>query len=48
MGVKTKDPELDSQLMAVFKTLGNWESGKLNEKNVDSTQLFSFKIKKEY
>ena len=43
---KTKDPALDKQIVAVFKTLTFTESGKLNGKSVDSSLLYSFKIKK--
>jgi hypothetical protein len=46
MDNKTKSAELDKQIEAVFNSLGEWKSGKLNGKNVDSSELFSFKIKK--
>lgn len=46
MDNKTKSPELDQQIENVFKTLGEWKSAKLNGKNVDSSRLFSFTIKK--
>lgn len=46
MDNKTKNTELDKQIEAVFNSLGKWVSGKLNGKNVDSTRLYSFKIKK--
>jgi hypothetical protein len=42
---KTKNAQLDQQIVAVFKTLGNWTPGKLNKKNVDCAKLWSFKIK---
>ena len=42
---KTKSPELDSQIEAVFNALGIWKAGKLNGKEVDTSWLFSFKIK---
>jgi hypothetical protein len=42
---KTKSAQLDQQIVAVFKTLGNWTPGKLNKKNVDCAKLLSFKIK---
>jgi len=42
---KTKDPELDKQIEAVFNSLGEWKAGKLSGKEVDSYRLFSFKIK---
>lgn len=41
---KTKSPELDKQIEAVFNSLGDWKPGKLNGKEVDSVTLFSFKI----
>lgn len=46
MDNKTKSPELDTQIEIVFNSLGEWKSGKLNGKKVDSSNLFSFKIKK--
>ncbi len=46
MGVETKSPELDYQILAVFNNLQNWKPGKLYEKEVDSSILYSFKIKK--
>lgn len=45
MDNKTKTPELDNQIEAVFNSLGEWTSGKLNGKEVDTSRLFSFKIK---
>ena len=45
MDNKTKNPELDKQIEAVFNSLGSWKAGKLNGKEVDSSRLFSFKIK---
>lgn len=45
MDNKTKTPELDAQIVAVFSTLGDWKAGKLNGKEVDSNKLYSFKIK---
>jgi hypothetical protein len=44
MDNKTKDPDLDKQIEAVFNSLGEWKAGKLNNKNVDTSRLFSFKI----
>jgi len=41
---KTKAPELDDQVVNVFKTLAFSKSGKLNGKNVDSMTLWSFEI----
>ena len=46
MDNKTKSAELDKQIEVVFNSLGEWKSGKLNGKDVDSLKLFSFKIKK--
>lgn len=46
MDNKTKSKELDKQIEAVFNSLGDWKPGKLDRKKVDSSQLFSFKIKK--
>jgi hypothetical protein len=45
MDNKTKSPELDKQMEAVFNSLGSWKAGKLNNKEVDSSKLFAFKIK---
>ena len=46
MDNKTKNTELDKQIELVFNSLGEWKAGKLNNKKVDSSKLFSFKIKK--
>jgi hypothetical protein len=46
MDLKTKNPELDKQIEAVFSSLGKWSAGKLDGKEVDHRELFSFKIKK--
>lgn len=46
MDNKTGSEELDKQIEEVFSTLGNWKAGKLSGREVDSSQLFSFKIKK--
>jgi hypothetical protein len=46
MDNKTKNEELDRQIEAVFNSLGEWKPGKLDGQNVDSSLLFSFKIKK--
>ncbi|SDY10611.1 hypothetical protein SAMN05444411_1262 [Lutibacter oricola] len=46
MDNKTKNKELDKQIETVFNSLGVWKAGKLNGKNVDSSRLFSFTIKK--
>lgn len=46
MDNKTKSPELDQQIEAVFNSLGEWKAGKLNNRNVDTSKLFSFNIGK--
>ena len=46
MDIKTKSPELDKQIEMVFNSLGEWKAGKLNGQKVDSSVLYSFKIKK--
>ena len=46
MDNKTKSKELDKQIEIVFSSLGEWKAGKLNGKEIDSSILFSFKIKK--
>ncbi|WP_018342525.1 hypothetical protein [Cytophaga aurantiaca] len=45
MDNKTKSAELDKQIEIVFNSLGSWKAGKLNGKEVDTSKLFSFKIK---
>jgi hypothetical protein len=45
MDNKTKSPELDKQIEAVFNSFGAWKAGKLNGKEVDTSRLFSFEIK---
>ena len=45
MDNKTRSPELDAQIEAVFNSLGEWKPGKLKRKEVDTTRLFSFVIK---
>lgn len=42
---KTKSPELDSQIIAVFAELKVWTAGKVNNKSVDTSILYSFTIK---
>jgi len=42
---KSSSPELDEQILAVFKTFTSWEAGKYQGKPVDSSQLFSYTIK---
>jgi len=46
MDNKTQRAELDEQIEAVFNSLGVWKAGKLNGKEVDTSKLYSFKIKK--
>lgn len=43
---KTKSPELDNQIVAVFAELKTWTAGKINNNSVDTTVLYSFSIKK--
>lgn len=43
---KTKSPDLDDQVVAVFKSLTAWKAGKLNGGEVDSLRLWSFEVKK--
>ena len=45
MDNNTKSSELDKQIQKVFNSLGVWKVGTLNGKEVDSSRLFSFKIK---
>ncbi|MEZ5013981.1 MAG: hypothetical protein R2794_06785 [Chitinophagales bacterium] len=42
---KTKSPELDSQIVAVFAELKTWTAGKINNNYVDTSVLYSFTIK---
>lgn len=42
---KTKSAELDKQIEAIFNSLGSWKAGKLDGKEVDTSKLYSFKIK---
>jgi hypothetical protein len=44
MDNKTRTPELDKQIEAVFNSLGEWKPGRLKGKKVDTSQLFSFTI----
>lgn len=46
MDNKTESAELDKQIEEVFNSLGDWKAGKLNGRNVDSSKLYGFKIKK--
>ena len=41
---KTKDPELDKQIVAVFATLKKWKAGTINGEFVDTSVLYSFTI----
>ena len=43
---KSKYTELNKQIIAVFSSLGTWKAGKLNGKEVDTSQMFSIVIKK--
>jgi hypothetical protein len=42
---KTKNEELDKQILAVFLSLKDWKPAKLNGKKVDSLLLYSYDIK---
>jgi hypothetical protein len=42
---KTKSPELDSQVVAVFALLKTWTPAKVKNQSVDSVVLYSFTIK---
>jgi len=42
---KTKNPELDSQIVAVFAELKKWTAGKINNTSFDTVVLYSFTIK---
>lgn len=46
ISLKTKDQELDQQLLVIFKTLQSWTPGKLDGNNVDCSELISYKITK--
>ena len=41
---KTKSPELDSQIVAVFAEMKVWTAGKINNTAVDTVVLYSFTI----
>jgi len=43
---KTKSPELDNQIVAVFAEMKQWTAGSVNNKSVDTSVLYSFTIKK--
>ena len=42
---KTKSPELDAQIVAVFATMKTWTAGTINKVSVDTSELYSFTIK---
>ena len=42
---KTKSPELDNQIVAVFAEMKKWTPGKVNNVSVDTAVLYSFTIK---
>jgi len=42
----TGKTELDDQILAVFNALNEWTVGTLDQKPVDCSELFSYKIKK--
>jgi hypothetical protein len=41
---KTKSPELDNQVLAVFAELKSWTAGTISGKSVDTVVLYSFTI----
>jgi len=41
---KTKSPELDNQIVAVFAEMKMWTPGKINNSPVDTVVLYSFTI----
>ncbi len=45
MDNKTKNADLDKQIVAIFNSLGAWKAASLNDKQVDSSRLWSFEIK---
>jgi hypothetical protein len=45
MDNKTKNADLDRQIVAVFANLKQWKAGKINNTPVDTAELFSFTIK---
>lgn len=42
---KTKNSELDSQIVAVFAELKTWKAGKINDSSVDTSVLYSFTVR---
>lgn len=42
---KTKNSELDEQIVAVFAEMQNWVPGKINGRAIDTAVLYSFEIK---
>jgi hypothetical protein len=45
MDNKTKNSDLDQQIVAVFNSLGKWKPGKIKGEKVDTSRLWSFEIK---
>lgn len=43
---KTKNSDLDSQIVAVFAEMKKWTPGLVNNKPYDTAELYSFTIKK--
>ena len=43
---KTKSIKLDEQIEEVFNNLGEWKNATYKKRNVDSVQLFYFKVKR--
>lgn len=43
---KTKSPELDKQIVAVFAEMKKWSAATVSGKAVDAVELYSFTIKK--
>jgi len=42
---KTKSPELDSQILAVFAEMKKWTAGKIGNESFDTMDFYSFTIK---
>jgi DNA-binding protein YbaB len=45
MDNKTRNKQLDDQIVAVLNSLGAWKAAKINKRKVDSSNLWSFEIK---
>ena len=43
---KTQNPKLDKEIVAVFAKMQRWKPGRINDKAVDTGELYSFTIKK--